>query len=441
MRWAVTLIVILSVACFSLDLTFFNIDIKDALTQLSMMSNIPIVFPSTITGTVNLEIYDISLETALNILLSGTDYDWIKRDDYYLIGGISDKERLIVGTPRTIVLKNTTAEQIKPFLKNYQDYIVSAEGCQIVILSGERIYKEITQIVETLDVITVSKLLWYRYVRLTQEEKSILVKLKSSNVFSFEENTFNVVSQKEQIVIDDVIKVVSKKDDSRICSGVIPITQGKETKVDISNSDDKFEVTFLYSANNIGVVLKDQKTNVETTIAYEPGKAMVVILDDGLFEICMGEVLPVTVVQKVEKHEKYEVVAELFIKDGYEFLVGASVNVVGNLKFSILGGMRNEKIVGCVKLKDYKQITENFASYGDFAVTINKDFDISTRFSIGIGFSFDTIFLGGGLWTDLEEFYPELGFMVKDRNFGLYLSYIFGCLPYGLYTIGFWVRW
>ncbi|RKX44266.1 MAG: general secretion pathway protein GspD, partial [Thermotogae bacterium] len=75
MRRLFILLILLPVVLLSVDISFYQTDLRDALTQLSEMYGVPIIFSSRITGKVTIELYDVSLDTALNLILTGTSYD------------------------------------------------------------------------------------------------------------------------------------------------------------------------------------------------------------------------------------------------------------------------------------------------------------------------------------------------------------------------------
>lgn len=72
-------LILLSSLYLSVDIYFQNEDIKDVLIKLGQMYNKTIIFPNDINGIVNVELYNVNLETALKIILSNFDYYYEKR--------------------------------------------------------------------------------------------------------------------------------------------------------------------------------------------------------------------------------------------------------------------------------------------------------------------------------------------------------------------------
>jgi type II secretory pathway component GspD/PulD (secretin) len=68
------------------DVYFENMDIKDALMQLGSLYNTSIIFPESLNGKITVELYNVSIETALNVILSNFNYTFEKINDVYFIG-------------------------------------------------------------------------------------------------------------------------------------------------------------------------------------------------------------------------------------------------------------------------------------------------------------------------------------------------------------------
>lgn len=65
---------------------FFDTFIIDALSDISIQAGIPIIADSTVTGFVTLELNEVPLEKALEMILISNGYDFSYRGDYYLVG-------------------------------------------------------------------------------------------------------------------------------------------------------------------------------------------------------------------------------------------------------------------------------------------------------------------------------------------------------------------
>ena len=85
---------------------FFETDIREALSNISAQTNIPIIADDTVSGLISLELEDTPLEKAMQMLLVAGGYTFRKMDGYYLVGA-ADPDN-----PTFILLSNT--EYVKP---------------------------------------------------------------------------------------------------------------------------------------------------------------------------------------------------------------------------------------------------------------------------------------------------------------------------------------
>lgn len=426
MRRLTVVLLCFAVLAMGLDVVFQDVDIKDALSQLAAMSDTIILFSPNVSERVTLVVYDVSLETALNLLLAQTDYDWMKGDVYYLVDEVTDRELLVLGVSRLIELKHTSVEQVITFLRNYQRYIAGFSDRHIVVFSSEEVFKQISEIVEKLDVPVSSKLVWYRYVRFSEEEGAIFNQLKSSNVFSFNEKMFTIITDQQRLIINDVVRLIQKKSEEKISSDTDVLTEGKETRIEIVRDDKKLQLSQLSSTGQVRVRLNDGKTSIETSFAEFKGKNFAAIFDGGILELRFGEVVSVVLKEKpAEFVLSHEVLAEILLNESTEILVGVGTNAVSNLRLAPVGGMSKERIKFGVKLNDKRDLSKFLTSYGDLTFLLDKDFNFSTRLSIGLGFSFKSVTLGGELWTDFQNYYPEARLFLNSDRFIIGVSYAF----------------
>lgn len=230
-----SIVLLFCVPAFSIDVFFQDTDIKDALVQLSQLSGVPILFSSKISGRVSLELYDVSLDTALNLLLSGTPYDWIKGDGYYLVFAPSDMEKLVFLPSAVINLQHVPAEQVVEYLGAYKDFVVPV-GNTLIVFGGGRVLRAVKEIAEKIDVEREQYIAWYRYVRISEEKTVTLKRLLSSKVVSVGD-TYTVITDEDVLTVEDFIRVLSEEEMRTIASGVVPIEEGRETKISLQYNE------------------------------------------------------------------------------------------------------------------------------------------------------------------------------------------------------------
>ncbi|MGB9681453.1 MAG: hypothetical protein ACPL1I_00540 [bacterium] len=81
---------------------FVDVDIRQALRDVSSQAGVVIVADNTVEGFVSADLKDVPLEKALDILLSHYGYVFAKKDGYYLVGSPDIKNFTFNGLSKTI---------------------------------------------------------------------------------------------------------------------------------------------------------------------------------------------------------------------------------------------------------------------------------------------------------------------------------------------------
>lgn len=400
---------------FPLDLVFQDVELKEALTTLSHASGVPIIFPQDVTGRVSLKVYGVSLDTALNLLLTGTPYDWIKEDEQCVVvtrvGSDSKLWKL-----HSITLQHTSVEQVLPYLSDYKAYVTGIGENQLVIFSGERIFKEIEELVRQLDVEKVQKFVWYRYTRFTEEEKIELKRLLSL-VPTVLEN---------EIAVDEILKILSKERKERFFTGIVPLLESKESKMEITENSWKLNVAFLLQGASLRVKLSEGPFEVEAVVNVPSKKTTALLFQEGLLEIQILEVARVEFKREETKElkEKFAFVCEISIGKQAVLLAGASTEFLEDMHFHVLFGVSTDKPVLTIKLEDVKTMGAFLFSYGEARLIFGERGVDGGYFSIGVGFRRGSFSVGGGIGTDFRGVSPEvrLGMTNEHVKFWVVLS-------------------
>ena len=450
MRKLFILLILLPVVLLSVDISFYQTDLRDALTQLSEMYGVPIIFSSRITGKVTIELYDVSLDTALNLILTGTSYDWVKRDGYYLVGDLRSEMGIYLSEARVLNLKYMTAGQIAPYLEPYRDYVMFEEGGDsLVVFAGERIFKKIKEIVEKVDRPGVTRAVLYRFARFTEDEYRIVKKLQTAGVFSFSDEGLSFVDRTGIIAVDDVFKMIEAENEGRVIQGFLPLMEGKESKVEIDGATGSMKVTFLLSSGNVKVSFDDGKTKIESVVPYKPGKIAIAQVGGGMFEIYFGEVTPVVRERFEEKKfpNPYNLLLHVFYSEdtGFTVMGGVGSYIIGNLNLSFMGGysIEGEKPVFAVSLRDYQDVSNILYTNGEVFLKSGTDWDFTGWICVGAGFKMKGLKIGGGIVTDLRSVKPQLMFSTDFKFLYLFLTYTFDVkeIERGVLRVGVEVRW
>ncbi|EKF49983.1 secretin and TonB N terminus short domain protein [Thermosipho africanus H17ap60334] len=142
---------------FSLTVSFYEQDIKEALNILSLESGKKIVYEPNLSGIVSIEIdEDLSLEEILDIILLPYNYYWVKYDEIYFVGVSNPESPGFFKNAKifNIPLRYKTASELSKVLpKELKEYILySSSEDSITVFAPIPVASQIANIVSILDV-------------------------------------------------------------------------------------------------------------------------------------------------------------------------------------------------------------------------------------------------------------------------------------------------
>ena len=97
------------------NMLFFETDLREALSEISMQTGVNIMPDQTVSGVVTADLQDVPLEQALKILLFGGGYSFRKVDDNLYFVGLPDPRNTSFGQlveSEVILLDNVTVAQV-----------------------------------------------------------------------------------------------------------------------------------------------------------------------------------------------------------------------------------------------------------------------------------------------------------------------------------------
>ena len=135
---------------------FFNEDIRGVLTEVAMQTGVNIIFDETVVGTVTLDLLDVPLEQALEMILISGGYTYHKVNDYYLVGRATPASPMYqkLTETETIRLNYISAaaaiDLLPPF---YSDFLrtSSARDNMITISAPQAVINEFKDDLRNLD--------------------------------------------------------------------------------------------------------------------------------------------------------------------------------------------------------------------------------------------------------------------------------------------------
>jgi type IV pilus assembly protein PilQ len=135
--------------------TFVMTDIKEALLDVSEMVGIPIIVDESVYGEVTVDLKDVPLEKALDMILTAGGFVYKKMDGYYLVSaGKPDIATFpLIAEVEYIKPKYLKADEIKRLLTPfYDEYIAYDEKKNMLIVTApRRLINKIKQDIEVID--------------------------------------------------------------------------------------------------------------------------------------------------------------------------------------------------------------------------------------------------------------------------------------------------
>lgn len=134
---------------------FVDSDIREVLQDIASQAGVPILADDTVAGVVSLELNEVPLEKALEMVLAPLGLTYAKVDDYYLVSAGTTDSPAFKNIARTvrIELENFTADEMVKLLPEYYAQFVKAiEGQSfIAVTAPEEIIRRIGDIVASID--------------------------------------------------------------------------------------------------------------------------------------------------------------------------------------------------------------------------------------------------------------------------------------------------
>lgn len=119
---------------------FYETDIREALNELALQTGVNIIYDESIAGTVTLDLEDVTLEKALDLILLKGGFYYQKMGDVYLIG-VGDPRGTTfrhIAVTETIRLKYVSSEEVRDLLPAfYSNFLrISTEKTDLITITA-----------------------------------------------------------------------------------------------------------------------------------------------------------------------------------------------------------------------------------------------------------------------------------------------------------------
>ena len=119
---------------------FFETDIREALSEISMQTGVNIIPDQTVSGVVTVDLQDVPLEQALRMILIGGGYTFRKIDDGFYFVGLPDPRNVGFGElveSEVVALENVTVGEVKAIMPGFlTDYVHGDQSSRVLSITA-----------------------------------------------------------------------------------------------------------------------------------------------------------------------------------------------------------------------------------------------------------------------------------------------------------------
>lgn len=120
---------------------FYDTPLREALTEMAIQAGKTIISDASVQGLVTVDLQDVPLERALDIVLAVGDYTWRQMDGYILVGSMDPESPAFskLSESRTIQLNHVDAVAVQTLLpESLRKYATAHKDMNAVVLSAPR---------------------------------------------------------------------------------------------------------------------------------------------------------------------------------------------------------------------------------------------------------------------------------------------------------------
>ncbi|WP_448376161.1 hypothetical protein [Fervidobacterium sp.] len=172
LRVFILIMLLIEISHFSLEVAFFNTNIKEALNMLALDTGAVILYEPSISGSVTLQIQEDNIEKVLDLILLPYSYYWTKLDNIYFVGNMNVGSTAFTNVARVyqIPLKYNSSNTILDVIpKVFQDYVMKPiDNSSIIIYAPPPVAARIASFISHIDVPNSSNEIYVRVVDVSE---------------------------------------------------------------------------------------------------------------------------------------------------------------------------------------------------------------------------------------------------------------------------------
>lgn len=134
---------------------FFQSDLRQAIEDIAAQAGINIIADPSVQGVVSVTLENVTVDKALQLILAGTEYQYQRTPDYYLVFSPSETSDTFVHVARTrmVAVQNLAPDTVRGLLPQpYQRYVRIDEGSRMLAITApEKLLDRILEEIRTID--------------------------------------------------------------------------------------------------------------------------------------------------------------------------------------------------------------------------------------------------------------------------------------------------
>jgi hypothetical protein len=241
-------LLIISSLSFAVSFDFQDMDLRNALQEISRSFNVNVIASNEVNGVVSISFESDNIEEALKKVLLGTNYTFTKIRNVYLVGSINspDESHVVLFKSKVVFLKDTYPSTVYELLGTLSKYVVYSPNSMIMIIDAdEETTKKIMDMIDKIDIPNSNRFFSYEIHELSNDEYQRFRQFESTNksgILGFSNSSFDIF--KEIVAING--------DNDTFGTVALP----KVGNLEISSSDPSLKISVISRENSLGATLK-----------------------------------------------------------------------------------------------------------------------------------------------------------------------------------------
>lgn len=241
-------LLIISSLSFAVSFDFQDMDLRNALQEISRSFNVNLVASNEVNGVVSISFESNNIEEALKKVLLGTNYTFTKIGNVYLVGSINspDESHAVLFKSKVVFLKDTYPSTVYELLGTLSKYVVYSPNSMIMIIDAdEETTNKIMNMIDRIDIPNSNRFFSYEIHELSNDEYQRFRQFESTNksgILGFSNSSFDIF--KEIVAING--------DNDTFGTVALP----RVGNLEISSSDPSLKISVISRENSLGATLK-----------------------------------------------------------------------------------------------------------------------------------------------------------------------------------------